>query len=98
MRARCTSVRARFGFFIWGRGGKGTKEDHTYQAMQLVEDVQTGEILACAMVTIEHDGVLVVLVHSLPLGFGDADCAACGACDYWPSEEDAPVRGEAHRP
>lgn len=46
--------------------------------MQLMEDVQTRQIPPRAVVLVQHDWEVMVLVHGLPLLFRDADRAARG--------------------
>lgn len=46
--------------------------------MQLMEDVQTRQVPPRAVVLVEHDREVMVLVHGLPLLFRDADRAARG--------------------
>lgn len=50
----------------------------THDAMQLMEDVQTRQVPPRAVVLVEHDREVMVLVHGLPLLFRDADRAARG--------------------
>ncbi len=56
-------------------------------AVQLVEDIQAGQVLARAVVLLQLHRVLVVLIDGFPLCLGDADGAAyrrC-ACHFWAS-------------